>query len=90
MTVEAKITKIFDDDKPGKAYAKVVLDNSFVIHGVRVVENEKGLFVAMPRDRRTMQDGTVRRYDICHPVNSETREAISQAVLAAYKDAIAE
>lgn len=90
MVVEAKITKVFNDDKPGKAYAKAVIDGNFAIHGIRIVETKGGLLVTMPRERRVAKDGTIRRYDICHPINKETRDVISEAVLAAYKEAIAE
>jgi stage V sporulation protein G len=59
------------------AIASVVLDDMFVVHDLRVVNGEKGLFVAMPS--RKLPNGEFR--DICHPINSEARNMIQQAVL---------
>jgi stage V sporulation protein G len=70
-------------DGPMKAVASVTLDNEFVVHGVKVVEGTRGLFVAMP-SRRTA-DGVFR--DIAHPITSVVRERIQQAVLAQFQQA---
>ncbi len=59
------------------AIASIVLDDAFVIHDLRVVNGDKGLFVAMPS--RKLPSGDFR--DICHPINTETRTRIQQAVL---------
>ena len=59
------------------AIASIVIDDAFVIHDLRVVNGDKGLFVAMPS--RTRPNGDFR--DICHPINTETRNGIQQAVL---------
>ena len=59
------------------AIASIVIDDAFVIHDLRVVNGDKGLFVAMPS--RKLPNGDFR--DICHPINSEAREHIQQAVL---------
>ena len=59
------------------AIASIVLDDAFVIHDLRVVNGDKGLFVAMPS--RKLPSGDFR--DICHPINTETRNRIQQAVL---------
>jgi stage V sporulation protein G len=64
-----------------KAFATVTFDNAFVVRGLRVVNGDKGLFVAMPS--RKMPDGT--RRDIAHPINAETREYLEKQVLAAYE-----
>ena len=55
-----------------KAIVSITLDNEFVIHDIKVIEGEKGLFIAMPS--RKAADGEYR--DIAHPINSETREKI--------------
>jgi stage V sporulation protein G len=70
-------------DGPMKAVASVTLDNEFVVHGVKVVEGTRGLFVAMP-SRRTA-DGAFR--DIAHPITSVVRERIQQAVLEQFQQA---
>ena len=63
-----------------KAFATVTFDNAFVVRGLRVVNGDKGLFVAMPS--RKMPDGT--RRDIAHPINAEMREYLEKQVLEAY------
>lgn len=65
-----------------KAIASITIDEEFVIHDLRVVEGDRGLFVAMPS--RKLPSGEFR--DIAHPINSETRERIQEAVLAEYKE----
>jgi stage V sporulation protein G len=59
------------------AIASIVLDDQFVIHDLRVVNGDKGLFVAMPS--RKLPNGEFR--DICHPINTDTRTRIQDAVL---------
>lgn len=59
------------------AIASIVIDDCFVVHDLRVVNGDKGLFVAMPS--RKLPSGDFR--DICHPINSEARSMIQQAVL---------
>jgi len=59
------------------AIASIVIDDVFVIHDLRVVNGDKGLFVAMPS--RKLPNGDFR--DICHPINTDTRTSIQQAVL---------
>ncbi len=59
------------------AIASIVIDDCFVIHDLRIVNGDKGLFVAMPS--RKLPNGDFR--DICHPINTEARNHIQQAVL---------
>ncbi len=68
-----------------KAIVSITLDDEFVIHDVRVVDGNNGLFVAMPS--RKTPEGEFR--DIAHPINSQTREKLQEAVLAAYERQIA-
>lgn len=70
-------------DKKGKmkAIVSITLDNEFVVHDIKVIQGEKGLFVAMPSRRAS--DGEYR--DIAHPINSQTREAIQNVILAKYE-----
>lgn len=68
-----------------KAIVSITLDDEFVIHDVRVVDGNNGLFVAMPS--RKTPEGEFR--DIAHPINSETRERLQEAVLAAYERQVA-
>jgi stage V sporulation protein G len=62
------------------AIASVVLDDQFVIHDLRVVNGDKGLFVAMPS--RKLPNGEFR--DICHPINTDARNTIQEAVLTQF------
>ena len=64
-----------------KAVASVTFDNEFVIHDIKVIESQKGLFIAMPS--KTTPNGEFR--DIAHPINAETREKIQKAILEAYE-----
>ena len=63
-----------------RANAPITLDNEFVIHDIRVIDGNNGLFVAMPSKRTP--DGEFR--DIAHPINSSTRGKIQDSVLAEY------
>ncbi len=65
-----------------KAVVSITLDSVFVIHDIKVIEGEKGLFIAMPS--RKTQDGEYR--DIAHPINSETRDHIQRIILDKYEE----
>ena len=69
-----------------KAIVSITLDDEFVVHDIKVIEGEKGLFIAMPSKKAT--DGEYR--DIAHPINSTTREAIQNIVLERYERALEE
>ena len=64
-----------------KAIASITIDNEFVVHDIRVIDVNNGMFVAMPSKRTP--DGEFR--DIAHPISSATREKIQNAVLAEYE-----
>ncbi|AQS57852.1 septation regulator SpoVG [Desulforamulus ferrireducens] len=80
---DVRVRKVLMEGKM-KAIVSVTLDDAFVIHDVKVVEGQNGLFVAMPS--RKTPDGEFR--DIAHPINSSAREVIQNAVLQAYAEAI--
>ncbi|WP_147532959.1 septation regulator SpoVG [Bacillus marasmi] len=63
-----------------RAIASITLDNEFVVHDIRVIDGNEGLFVAMPSKRT--KDGEFR--DVCHPINSMVRGKIQEAVLGEY------
>ena len=69
-----------------KAIVSVTFDDALVIHDVKVVEGDKGLFVAMPSKK--MPDGEYK--DIAHPISSQAREVIQNAVLKVYEEAKAQ
>jgi stage V sporulation protein G len=67
-----------------KAIVSITLNDNFVVHDVRVIEGNNGLFVAMPSKR--MPDGEYK--DVAHPINSTTRQVIQEAVLSAYDEGL--
>lgn len=83
IVTDVRVRKILSEGKM-KAIVSVTLDDMFVIHDVKVVEGQNGLFVAMPS--RKTPDGEFR--DIAHPITSSAREVIQNAVLQAYEAAI--
>jgi len=76
---DVRVRKVNRDGKM-KAIVSVTFDNEFVVHDIKVIDGDKGLFIAMP-SRKTL-DGEFR--DIAHPINSVTRERIQNAVLEKY------
>ncbi|MCD7735969.1 MAG: septation regulator SpoVG [Lachnospiraceae bacterium] len=86
MTItDVRVRKVAKEGKM-KAIVSITLDDEFVVHDIKVIEGEKGLFIAMPS--RKAADGEYR--DIAHPINSETRERIQQIILDEYEKAAAE
>ena len=82
---DGRIRKV---DKEGKmkAVVSITIDDEFVVHDIKVIEGEKGLFIAMPS--RKASDGEYR--DIAHPSNSGTRENIQRLILQKYEEALTE
>ena len=69
-----------------RAVVSVTFDNEFVVHDIKVIEGERGLFIAMPSKKST--DGEYR--DIAHPINSDTRKVLQDTILEAYDKAAVE
>ncbi len=78
---DVRVRKINKEGKM-KAVVSITFDSDFVVHDIKVIEGEKGLFIAMPS--RKAGDGEYR--DIAHPINSETRQRIQDIILESYKD----
>jgi stage V sporulation protein G len=82
---EMEITdvKIYRMENSGnlKAYASVTFDNAYVVHGLRVMDGEKGLWVSMPATRN--KRGEFK--DVFHPISREARDVLVNAVLDAYE-----
>ena len=80
---DVRIRKV---EKEGKMKAVVsIIDEEFVVHDIKVIEGDKGLFIAMPS--RKAADGEYR--DIAHPINSDTRERIQTLILQKYQETMA-
>ena len=82
---ELRIRKVEDEGKL-RAYVTVTFDNCFVVHNVKIIEGQNGLFIAMPS--RKASDGEYR--DIAHPINSATRDLIQRIILESYEKAVPE
>lgn len=80
---DVRIRKVAKEGKM-KAVVSITLDDEFVVHDIKVIEGEKGLFIAMPSRRSS--DGEYR--DIAHPINSGTRDTIQQLILAKYEEMV--
>ena len=82
---DVRVRKITKEGKM-KAIVSITLDDEFVVHDIKVIEGEKGLFIAMPSKKAT--DGEYR--DIAHPINSSTRENLQRVILESYENALEE
>ena len=77
------VRKIEKDGSRMKGIASVLLDDSFAVHDIRIIEGDNGLFIAMP-SRKTATGGY---RDIAHPINPEVRSMFEEAILDAYDKA---
>lgn len=82
---DVRVRKVAKEGKL-KAVVSITMDDEFVVHDIKVIEGEKGLFIAMPSKKAT--DGEYR--DIAHPINSNTRERIQRTILERYEQALLE
>lgn len=82
---DVRVRKVSKEGKM-KAVVSITIDDEFVVHDIKVIEGEKGLFIAMPS--RKAADGEYR--DIAHPINSVTRDRIQSIILDKYQEAHAE
>ena len=82
---DVRVRKVAKEGKM-KAVVSITIDHEFVVHDIKVIEGEKGLFIAMPS--RKAVDGEYR--DIAHPINSATRDHIQKLILDAYEKALEE
>lgn len=80
QVTDVRIRKITDEGKM-KAIVSVTFDGEFVVHDIKIIDGQNGLFIAMPS--RKMSDGEFR--DIAHPINSETRKKIQEAIFKEYE-----
>ena len=82
QVTDVRVRKIAKEGRM-KAVVSITLDEEFVVHDIKVIEGEKGLFIAMPSKKA--MDGEYR--DIAHPINSDTRERIQELILEKYQEA---
>ena len=79
---DVRVRKLSDDGKM-RGIVSVTFDNSFVVHDIKIIEGQSGLFIAMPS--RKVGEGEFR--DIAHPINSEMRKDLQDQILRAYEEA---
>ena len=82
---DVRVRKVAKEGKL-KAVVSITMDDEFVVHDIKVIEGEKGLFIAMPSKKAV--DGEYR--DIAHPINSDTRERIQSIILEKYEETLNE
>lgn len=82
---DVRVRKVTKEGKM-KAVVSITIDDEFVVHDIKVIEGDKGLFIAMPSRKAT--DGEYR--DIAHPINSETRDRIQNIILDKYEQVMSE
>lgn len=80
MNMKVEVARLFPDAEKVKAVINVVFDNSFVVHGIKIIDSEKGLFVAMPN----IKVGEKHK-DTFHPINQEARKQLCAAIFEAYE-----
>ena len=85
LMTDVRVRKVAKEGKL-KAVVSITIDDEFVVHDIKVIEGEKGMFIAMPSKKA--MDGEYR--DIAHPINSNTRERIQSMILEKYEQALAE
>ena len=81
---DVRIRKVEKEGKM-KAVVSITIDEEFVVHDIKIIEGEKGLFIALPS--RKAADGEYR--DIAHPINSDTRDRIQKLILEKYQETMA-
>ena len=81
---DVRVRKVAKEGKM-KAVVSITIDEEFVVHDIKVIDGEKGLFIAMPS--RKAADGEYR--DIAHPINSATRDRIQNIILEKYEEVMA-
>ena len=82
---DVRVRKVSDEGKM-KAVISITFDDEFVVHEIKIIEGQNGPFIAMPS--RKMGEGDFR--DIAHPLSSETRNKIKEAIFAEYEKVLAE
>ena len=82
---DVRIRKVVKEGKL-KAVVSITMDEEFVVHDIKVIEGDKGLFIAMPSKKAL--DGEYR--DIAHPINSDTRTRIQNLIIDKYEEMLTE
>lgn len=88
-SIQVRIDRLNDYEGSNvKAYASANIGGAFAIHGIKVVDSQKGLFVSMPSNSYTGADGTTKYSDVFHAVTAEARTELNEKVMDAYEQAL--
>lgn len=88
-SLEARVDRLVDKpDGKLRAILSMNLPGGFAVHGIKIYENDGGLFVSMPQSSYTAADGTIKYRDIFHPVTATARQKLIGATVSAYHDAL--
>lgn len=85
QVTDVRVRKVTKEGKM-KAVVSITLDDEFVVHDIKVIEGDQGLFIAMP----SRKAGNGGYKDVAHPINSETRERLQRIILESYEKALEE
>lgn len=83
---DVRVRLVDKADAKLKAVASITIDGEFVVHDIKVIEGEKGLFIGMPHKK----DGNGDYKDIAHPINTATRNHITELVIKKYNEVVAD
>lgn len=87
--VEARIDRLMDGDFKTKAFASATIAGAYAVHGIRVIESDKGRFIAMPQESY-QKKGETKYSDTFHAITADARTALVEAVNEAYEQALQE
>lgn len=91
LSIHVRIDRLNDYEGSNiKAFASVNIGDAFAIHGIRVVDSQKGMFVSMPQSSYTDADGNKKYRDLFHAITAEARSELNKKVMGAYEQALAE
>lgn len=89
-SITARIDRLTENgDSSVKAYASVNIGGAFAVHGIKVIDSVKGIFISMPSNSYR-RDGKTQYSDICHPITAEVRNELIDKVIEAYAAKLSE
>lgn len=90
-SIYARIDRLNDyEGSKIKAFASVTIGGAFAVHGIKVVDSDKGLFVSMPYNSFKDSDGNKKYSDVCHAITAEAHKELNDKVIAAYEQTLEE
>lgn len=87
-TIAARIDRLINDESKTKAYATLTINDTFAIHGVRLIQGKNGLFASMPSRAVTNEQGETEYVPFANPITKETSDAVRTCLVNAYNEAV--